>query len=307
MAPKTDDIVGRYIYLTVDGIEYRVFYEEAGQGIPLLLGHTAGSDGRQYRHLMCDPEVTANFRCIAFDLPYHGKSLPPHGVDWWAREYNMTKKLMMEFPNTLARELELDQPVYLGSSMGGHLAVDLASNYPDDYRATIAVEGALRSADEYVEVGMAAIRKEFDNPNVSRNSIGAAMLLNISPYSPEANVREIQWEYMCGGPGIFAGDLYYYYYDHNVSIEEARAIDTKRCMLYLLTGEYDPNTSPAETRALAELVPGAKFQEMSKLGHFPVTEDYTEFRKYLLPILAEIRENSSGATPLPRTTVVSAH
>ena len=48
---KTDDIIGRYIYLTIDDIEYRVFYEEAGQGIPLLLGHTAGSDGRQYRHL----------------------------------------------------------------------------------------------------------------------------------------------------------------------------------------------------------------------------------------------------------------
>ena len=61
-------------------------------------------------------------------------------------------------------------------------------------------------------------------------------------------------------------------------------------MLYLLTGEYDPNTSPAETRELAELVKGAKFWEMPKLGHFPVTEDYTEFRKYLLPILAEIQE-----------------
>jgi len=302
---KTDDIIGRYIYLTIDDIEYRVFYEEAGQGIPLLLGHTAGSDGRQYRHLMCDPEVTANFRTIAFDLPYHGKSLPPHGVEWWKQEYNMTKKFMMEFPNTLARELGLNRPVYLGSSMGGHLAVDLASNHPDLYRATIAVEGALRSAAEYVEVGMAGIRKEFDNPNVSRNSIGAAMLLNISPHTPEANVREIQWEYQCGGPGVFAGDLYYYYYDHNVFYEEARAIDTSKCMLYLLTGEYDPNTSPAETRELAELVEGAKFWEMPELGHFPVTEDYTKFRKYLLPILAEIQENSSttaSARPAARAS-----
>ena len=71
-------------------------------------------------------------------------------------------------------------------------------------------------------------------------------------------------------------------------------------MLYLLTGEYDPNTSPAETRELAELVKGAKFWEMPRLGHFPVTEDYTEFRKYLLPILAEIQDNSSKtASPGP--------
>lgn len=287
--PKHDPITGRYIYLTIDGIEYRVYYEEAGEGIPLLVGHTAGSDGRQYRHMLCDPEVTKDFRVIAFDLPYHGKSLPPHGVEWWKQEYNMTKKFMMAFPNTFSDELGLARPVYLGSSMGGHLAIDLASNYPDRYRATIAVEGALRSAAEYVEVGMAGIRKEFDNPNVSRTSTGAAMLLNISPYTPEENVREIQWEYACGGPGIFAGDLYYYYYDHDVSPEEAAAIDTSKCMLYLLTGEYDPNTTPEDTRRVAELVPGAKFWAMDKLGHFPVTEDYTKFQPYLLPILEEIK------------------
>ncbi|MDW9246966.1 alpha/beta fold hydrolase [Burkholderia cepacia] len=289
---KIEPIKGGYIYLTVQGIEYRVYYEEAGQGIPLLLGHTAGSDGRQYRHLLCDPEVTKDFRCIVYDLPFHGKSLPPHGVNWWEKEYNMTKSFMMDFPNTLAQALELDRPVYMGSSMGGHLAVDLALHHPENYRATIGVEAALRSAQEYCDVGMAGIRKEFDNPNVSRNSIGAAMLLNISPYSPEANVREIAWEYQCGGPGVFAGDLNYYYYEHNVSDEEARSIDTEKCMLYLLTGEYDPNTSPAETKQLAELVKGSKYWAMEKLGHFPVTEDYQAFRKYLLPILSEIKSKS---------------
>lgn len=288
-----DPITGRYIYLTVQGVEYRVYYEEAGDGIPLLLGHTAGSDGRQYRHLLCDEEVTASYRCIAFDLPFHGKSLPPYGTRWWEKEYNLTKAYMMDFQLALISALGLERPVYMGCSMGGHLAVDLASNCPDAFRATISVEGALRSAAEYVDVGMAGIRREFDNPNVSRTSTGAAMMLNISPYSPEENVREIQWEYSCGGPGIFAGDLYYYYYDHDVSHDEARAIDTSRCMLYLLTGEYDPNTSPAETQELADLVRGSKFQAMPRLGHFPVTEDYREFRKYLLPILSEIRDQSS--------------
>jgi pimeloyl-ACP methyl ester carboxylesterase len=290
---RHESVTGRYVHLTVQGLEYRVYYEQSGEtGIPILLGHTAGSDGRQYRHMLNDSEVTKDFRCIVYDLPYHGKSLPPYGVEWWTKEYNMTKSFMMDFPNEFSAALGLERPVYMGSSMGGHLAVDLASNHPEKYRATIAVEGALRSAAEYVEVGMAGIRKEFDNPNVNRTSIGAAMMLNISPYSPEKNVREICWEYSCGGPGIFAGDLYYYYYDHDVSPEEARKIDTSKCMLYMLTGEYDPNTSPTETKQLAELVPGSKYWAMEKLGHFPVTEDYEKFRNYLLPILAEIKSNS---------------
>ena len=45
------DIVGRYLYLTVSGVEYRVYYESAGTGVPVLMQHTAGSDGRQWRHL----------------------------------------------------------------------------------------------------------------------------------------------------------------------------------------------------------------------------------------------------------------
>ena len=78
-----------------------------------------------------------------------------------------------------------------------------------------------------------------------------------------------------------------------MSDDEARAIDTSKCMLYLLTGEYDPNTSPKETQALADLVKGSKFWPMKNLGHFPVTEDYTKFRNYLLPILAEIKATKS--------------
>ena len=64
-----DPITGRYVYLTVEGIKYRVYYEEAGKGIPFIVGHTAGSDGRQYRNLLCDEEDTRDYRVIAFDLP----------------------------------------------------------------------------------------------------------------------------------------------------------------------------------------------------------------------------------------------
>ena len=49
---RHSDITGRYVYVDVEGHEYRVYYEEAGQGIPLVCQHTAGSDGRQYRHIL---------------------------------------------------------------------------------------------------------------------------------------------------------------------------------------------------------------------------------------------------------------
>ena len=76
-------MVGRYLRLEIDGVAApHLFRGGRRQGIPLVCLHTAGADGRQYRHLLADPEITARFRVLAFDMPWHGKSTPPDG---WQR------------------------------------------------------------------------------------------------------------------------------------------------------------------------------------------------------------------------------
>jgi hypothetical protein len=36
-------------------VPHRLYFEEAGYGIPLVCLHMAGADGRQFRHLLADP------------------------------------------------------------------------------------------------------------------------------------------------------------------------------------------------------------------------------------------------------------
>ena len=55
MAVEFEPMIGRYFMLEVGGKSYRIYMEEAGQGIPLLCLHTAGSDARQFRHILADP------------------------------------------------------------------------------------------------------------------------------------------------------------------------------------------------------------------------------------------------------------
>ncbi len=57
MNPRFEPITGRYLHLDLLGKPHRLYVEEAGQGIPLLCLHTAGSDARQFRGLMNDPRV----------------------------------------------------------------------------------------------------------------------------------------------------------------------------------------------------------------------------------------------------------
>src|SRR5207253_8943640 len=101
-----------------------------------------------------DAALAHQFRMIAYDLPYHGKSVPPTGIEWWRREYRLTKDFLMQVPVTLALELGLERPVFMGSSIGGHLAVDLALHHPDVFRAVIGLE---RSEEHTSELSHVAI------------------------------------------------------------------------------------------------------------------------------------------------------
>ena len=73
----------------MDGTSYRIYMEESGSAS--LLSDAcirAGSDARQFRHLLCDNDVTSRFSLIAFDMPWHGKSNPPE--NFHTTEYKLT-------------------------------------------------------------------------------------------------------------------------------------------------------------------------------------------------------------------------
>ena len=283
---KFSDIVGRYVYVKLDSVEYRVYFEEAGCGIPLVCQHTAGSDGRQYRHLLEDREITSRFRVIAADLPYHGKSLPPPAVRYWEQEYRLTKDWFMRYWVALCRELDLNRPVYMGCSMGGHLAGDLALHYPHEFRACIGLEASMWSGNSD-----RLVNQWFHHPRLSNESKPALMMSLCSPHAPEECVRETVWTYSQGAPPVFKGDLNYYSFEHDLR-ETAKNIDTRKCALYVLSGAYDWSAYPAASKALADAVPGAQYTLMEGMGHFPMSEDPAQFKKYLMPVLAEIEAGS---------------
>lgn len=68
-----------------------------------------------------------------------------------------------------------------------------------------------------------------------------------------------------------------------------------RCPLYLLTGEYDFSCSPEDTLRTALSIPGAKVGIMREVGHFPMSENPEQFRRYILPVLDEIHTATTTA------------
>ena len=280
--PRFDSPVGRYVHLELDGFDHRIYYEEAGEGIPLLMQHTAGCHGSQWRHLFEVPEITSHFRLIAYDLPYHGKSIPPVHKQWWSEPYNLEGEFLRSVPLQLAAALDLRDPVFMGCSVGGLLALDLAQRHADVFRAVISVEGSLN-----IEGDLESLQ-ELWHPQVSNEYKARLMDGIMSPTSPKAYRRETSFIYAGGWPPVFLGDLYYYIRDFDIR-GTADQIDTNRVGVHILSGEYDYSGTSELGREAHETIPGSTWTEMRGMGHFPMSENPVQFVEYLLPILERIR------------------
>jgi len=280
VSARLADVTGRYVYLDVQGIEYRVYFEEAGEGVPVVLQHTAGCDSRQWRHVLEDPDFTSRYRLIAADVPFHGRSLPPESREWWTEEYTLHQGFFLDFQVALVEALGLERPIYAGCSMGGHLAPDLALHHPGLFRAAIGIEAALDSH------GVERILPWLYHPRISNDCKPALMHTLCSPTSPERYKRETTFVYSQGAPAVFKGDLNYYVVEHDLNAD-AKKIDTTQTALFVLNGEYDWSGYPAAGAALAAAVDGATHAVMEDLGHFPMSENPEVFKKYFLPVLEQ--------------------
>ena len=273
-----EPIIGRYFSVDIDGSAHRIFVEEAGRGLPLLCLHTAGADSRQYRHLLNDQEITDRFRVIAFDLPYHGRSTPPDG--WWLSKYRLTAKSYLVMIRAVWRALELQKPVVLGCSMGGAIVLRLAAEHQDELTGIVGLESSAYSPGRYNEF--------LHHPAIHGGELAASYTYGLnSPHSPEVNRRENWWYYSQSGPGVYQGDVFFYSLDWDAR-EDIRRIDTNRCKVALLTGEYDYSCTPAMSEAVAASIPGARLTIMQGMGHFPMIENYPAFRPYLIDALDHV-------------------
>ncbi|HLW70069.1 MAG TPA: alpha/beta hydrolase [Candidatus Binataceae bacterium] len=275
---KIESVIGRYIYVPYQGEEYRVYYEEAGKGIPLVCLHTAGTDGREWRHQLNDAEIQKRFRVIAFDMPRHGKSIPPR--NWWKEEYKLTSKFYSEFTVAFCKALELEQPVVMGSSMGGNICLHLALNHSNYMRALIAVEACDYSPGWWLDW--------LHHPHIHGGEASATAVYGLmAPQSPLEYRQETWWYYAQGGPGVFKGDLYFYSIDHDFR-QLCAKLDGK-VPIYFMTGVYDFACTPEMTRQTAEKVKGSECIIMEGIGHFPMSENPEIYKKYLMPVLDKIK------------------
>ncbi|HIG42329.1 MAG: alpha/beta hydrolase [bacterium] len=277
-----DEVKGRYVQLTLSDETVNIYFEEAGTGIPLLCLHTAGADGRQYREVLRNESITRQYRVIVPDMPWHGKSSPPAG--WQEKEYQLSTDDYLRYIVAFMSALELRQPLVMGCSIGGRVVLHLALQHQEKIGGIIGLQSGLDAgADDYDPQAFSHFHRHDVHAGYSAAAWMAAL---IAPQSPDNHRWETLWHYASGGPGVFKGDLYFYAYDGDLR-NQPLVIDTKKCPVYLLSGEYDWSAPAAGAEEIAQRIPGAYFKKMHGMGHFPMSENPEKFFEYLNPVLED--------------------
>jgi pimeloyl-ACP methyl ester carboxylesterase len=272
-------VTGGYVPVTAGGTTWQIHYESAGTGRDVLCMHTAGADGRQFHGLMADSRITDGHRLVAFDLPWHGKSPPPDEAipGSWRLNTDLYVEIIMKF----IASAKLDKPVALGASMSGEICLELAYRHPEAFSGIVACEACEHVTNRQTNWA--------SHPQVNQALFVPEWIRSLSaPHSPAEWQEQITWHYGQGGPSVFFGDIAFYSGDWDAR-ERVGRIDTNRCRLFMLTGEYDYSCTVEMSEATAAKIPGVSFRPMPGIGHFPFAENPALFADYLLPILKELK------------------
>ncbi len=268
----------RSLTVPVHGVPHTIFMEEAGQGQDVLCLHTAGADRRQFHRLMADQRITAAHRLVAFDLPWHGASAPTPAA--LPGTWRLTTDLYVEIIMQFIKAAGLTNPIVLGASMSGEICLELALRHPEAFRGIIACEATERIAGRQTPWAW--------HPEINQSLFVPEWIHGLmAPQSPAECAAEVLWHYSQGGPGVFWGDIHFYSGEWNAT-DRVHRIDTNRCPLVMMTGEYDYSCTVELSEATAAKIPGVRFQRMNGIGHFPFAENPALFAEYLLPVLRDL-------------------
>jgi 3-oxoadipate enol-lactonase/4-carboxymuconolactone decarboxylase len=222
--------------------------------------------------------LAKDYRVLRFDLPGHG--------------FSPAAKESFDMADLATAVLELVDSVgggafyYAGDSMGSAVGLTIALKNP----------GRVRRIAAFAAPAVYGTPTGWHERAAQVRAGGTASIVSLSAsrwFAPDFLEHE---------PALGAAAL-----DHLLQIDdESYALCCEALAAYDLTadapsltvpavfvaGEFDIATTPAEVKALAALVPGARFQLMNRVGHLPVLEDPAVAEQLIRSILPPVGASS---------------
>lgn len=243
-------------------------YEVRGTGPAVCLIHSGVTDCRMWDRQVAvlSPDYTA----VRFDLRGFGDSPLPEG-----------QVSFVDDLGELLDELQIDQTVLVGNSLGGRVAIEYTVEYPERITKLVLVAAALRDHDWSEE--MRAFGAAEDEA-LARGDLEAAVELNLETWA-QPHVRELvrpmqRRAFEVQLEGSDEGE-------RPQSPPASSRLGELPTRTLVLVGDRDKQDFRALGDRFAREIPRARLEVIKGAGHLPSLEQPEEFNRLLLTFLED--------------------
>lgn len=280
---------GVYTILEPTSPTAKLYYEEAGQGEPLILLHAHTLDCRMWDDVFL--ELAKSFRVIRYDLRGYGKSdMPEAGYGF----------LQADDLKNLMDALGIRKAHFAGLCLGGMTLTDFVALYPERVLTATISSGALSDFPDRAAMpknilklyndtvfslkseevqktkarGLDVCKKEW---KVVMRSIGGPHFRDISDKLYGMIDDWKAWQWLNPETDVLLG----------LQTDSLLAHQKVHPRILLLIGQYDSVGSKKSMQRMATLCPDAKIKLMPESGHFPCMDSPDDFVEKMLAFIRQ--------------------
>ena len=271
---------------------HRVVYRLAGEGPLIVLVHGITSSSETWKDV--GPRLAERFTVLAPDLLGHGRSAKPRGDYSLGAYASGVRDLMMA--------LGFEQATFVGHSLGGGVAMQLAYQFPErTERLVLVSSGGLGREVSFVLRAATIPGAELVLPLLASGRVLAAgrsvgSFLDRVRLRPNTDIEEIARGHAsladAEARSAFLHTLRAVVEPGGQRVDARDRLYLARDVPFLLVwGERDTVIPVRHAREVRKLVEGSRLEVMPHAGHFPHLDDPDRF----LEILEDFIEGTEPA------------
>ena len=252
---------GRGIYYDLTGAETAAI---------VCFTHSLASDSGMWAEQL-PPLLAAGFRVLRLDMRGHGGSDPGAGP--------YTMSALAGDVAAAIDALGLDRVHYVGLSIGGMIGQGFALERGAKLKSLMLCDtlpGTLPDAKAAWAPRIEAVTKANSLEPIADATMERWFTSAFKPRNPR------RWRQICDtvaatSPAGFLGCA-----AAILDFDWAPRLPSLKVPTLVVCGSDDPGTPPAQNRRIAELIPGARYEEIANARHFPNVERAEAFNEILL-------------------------
>jgi pimeloyl-ACP methyl ester carboxylesterase len=282
-------------FIEVEGVQVHV--RILGEGEPVFLLH--GSFASLHTWDAWQQAMSPYYQTISLDFPGHGLTGPDSLKRYGVKDYS-------ELVHALAQKLNIEQYHVAGNSMGGAVAMQLASDYPGNVRSLNLIDAAGAPAADRTLTDSTAPKKSNSGGawifQVARHPVFSKLLLSCTPkFLFAMNMKQVY-----GDDSKVTDEVTTRYYElmlregnrqatlDRLSQPRNSNIQFERLTMptLILWGAEDTWIPLAQGKRLQQALPGSNLMILDGVGHVPMEESPTEtVSEYLSFLGVEVRKD----------------